>query len=367
MVTGDNIVTAKNIGKNCGIYQEGVGIAMEGPQFRQLDEAELLNVIKKLQVLARSSPTDKQLLVKTIKESGEVVAVTGDGTNDAPALKLASVGFAMGISGTEVAREAADVVLMDDNFASIVKAIMWGRNVFDGIRSFLQFQLTVNFVGGLLTLIGALSNTHSESPLTAVQLLWINLIMDTFAALALATQMPTEDLLDYAPYGPNEPLISPLMWRRIIGQGLYQLAVNFTLLYVGDQMFDVKKDGVEHMTIIFNTFVWCQIFNMVNARVVHHKLNIFNNIFANWLFFGVMAFEVVIQVLFVELGGGFTSTTSLYEVESAWPGCILIGAGSLPVGLLINLLPFTERRGNSSPLLGEKQDDISLDEVKYQV
>ena len=147
MVTGDNLITAQNIAKNCGIYKEGEGmIVMEGPKFRELSEEQLEEILPKLRVLARSSPLDKQILVNKLKESGEIVAVTGDGTNDAPALKLAHVGFSMGIAGTEVAKEASDIILMDDNFSSIVKALLWGRNVYDSIRKFLQFQLTVNIV-----------------------------------------------------------------------------------------------------------------------------------------------------------------------------------------------------------------------------
>jgi len=147
MVTGDNLVTAKNIAINCGIFKDdGSMIAMEGPVFRELPEDQLDEILPKLRVLARSSPLDKQILVNKLKESGEIVAVTGDGTNDAPALKLAHVGFSMGIAGTEVAKEASDIILMDDNFSSIVKALLWGRNVYDSIRKFLQFQLTVNIV-----------------------------------------------------------------------------------------------------------------------------------------------------------------------------------------------------------------------------
>ncbi len=141
-------------------------------------------------MLARSSPVDKQLLVKSIKNTGEVVAVTGDGANDAPALAMADVGFAMNITGTPVAKEASDIVLMDDNFASVVVAISWGRSVFNNIRGFLQFQMTINIAALLMTFIGAVSDPDAKSPLSTVQLLWVNMIMDTMAALALATQEP---------------------------------------------------------------------------------------------------------------------------------------------------------------------------------
>jgi len=175
MVTGDNVVTAKAIATECGIYTDG--IVMEGPVFRNLGEAQMKEVLPNLQVLARSSPEDKRILVTQLRALGEIVAVTGDGTNDGPALKAADIGFSMGISGTEVAKEASSIILMDDNFASILTALMWGRAVNDAVRKFLQFQITVNITAVLITFISAVKNADMESVLTAVQLLWINLIM----------------------------------------------------------------------------------------------------------------------------------------------------------------------------------------------
>ena len=178
MVTGDNILTAQSIAKKCGILMKG-GIIMEGPRFRKLSDEALTEMVPRLQVLARSSPLDKQILVRKLKEMGEVVAVTGDGTNDGPALKAADVGFSMGITGTEVAKEASSIILMDDNFTSIVKAVSWGRCVNDSVRKFLQFQLTVNVTAVVVAFVSALLDEDDASVLTAVQLLWVNLIMDT--------------------------------------------------------------------------------------------------------------------------------------------------------------------------------------------
>lgn len=207
MVTGDNVTTAKAIATECGIYTEG-GIVMEGPVFRKLSEEKMNEILPKLQVLARSSPEDKRILVTRLKALDETVAVTGDGTNDAPALKAADVGFSMGISGTEVAKEASAIVLMDDNFASIVTALKWGRAVNDAVQKFLQFQITVNITAVLLAFITAVSSPDMTSVLKAVQLLWVNLIMDTFAALALATDPPTEKILDRPPQGKKASLIT---------------------------------------------------------------------------------------------------------------------------------------------------------------
>ncbi|MDP2058583.1 MAG: HAD-IC family P-type ATPase, partial [Flavobacteriaceae bacterium] len=202
MVTGDNINTAIAIAKKCNILrEEGWDHAMTGEAFRKMykeDKAALLELLPKLRVLARSSPQDKYILVGLLQELGEVVGVTGDGTNDAPALKLADVGFAMQI-GTDIAKGASDMVLLDNNFASVVNAIRWGRAVNDNIRKFLQFQLSINVAGVLLTLIGSLASSTSKEPFNPVMLLWLNLIMDTMAALALATERPEEACLKRDP------------------------------------------------------------------------------------------------------------------------------------------------------------------------
>jgi Ca2+-transporting ATPase len=262
MVTGDNMVTARAIATECGIYTKG-GAIMEGPVFRKLSKTQMDQVIPRLQVLARSSPKDKQILVRRLKELGETVAVTGDGTNDAPALKTADVGFSMGISGTEVAKEASAIILMDDNFKSIVKAMMWGRAVNDAVKKFLQFQVTVNITAVLLTFITAVASADEQSVLTAVQLLWVNLIMDTMAALALATDPPTESILDRKPDPKSAPLITITMWKMIIGEALYQLAITLLLNY-GSYTILSYQSPREHSqvpTLVFNTFVWMQIFN----------------------------------------------------------------------------------------------------------
>lgn len=339
MVTGDNAITARHIAIEAGILDPKDGIVMEGPVFRNLSDADLDSTIPRLQVLARSSPLDKQILVQKLKSMGEVVAVTGDGTNDAPALKMANIGFSMGIAGTEVAKEASQIILMDDNFASIVKAVMWGRNVFDSIRKFLQFQLTVNIVAVSVAVIGSLSSGKGESPLKPVQLLWVNLIMDTLAALALATEPPTRALLDRMPNGMHAPLITRVMWLHILGQAAYQLIVTLALLYKGAAWLGVESESLLHNTILFNTFVFCQVFNEINCRRINQELNVFEGFFRNKVFISVMIGTLIVQFLFVEFGGGFAGTTQLSSAQ--WLMCILVGFVSLPIGFVLRLVPIS--------------------------
>ncbi|KAM6143948.1 plasma membrane calcium-transporting ATPase 3 isoform 7-T7 [Erethizon dorsatum] len=317
MVTGDNINTARAIAAKCGIIQPGEDfLCLEGKEFNrrirnekgEIEQERLDKVWPKLRVLARSSPTDKHTLVKgiidsTTGEQRQVVAVTGDGTNDGPALKKADVGFAMGIAGTDVAKEASDIILTDDNFTSIVKAVMWGRNVYDSISKFLQFQLTVNVVAVIVAFTGACIT--QDSPLKAVQMLWVNLIMDTFASLALATEPPTESLLLRKPYGRDKPLISRTMMKNILGHAVYQLTIIFTLLFVGELFFDIDSGRnaplhsppSEHYTIIFNTFVMMQLFNEINARKIHGERNVFDGIFSNPIFCTIVLGTFGIQVI----------------------------------------------------------------------
>ncbi|XP_033316065.1 plasma membrane calcium-transporting ATPase 3 isoform X5 [Bombus vosnesenskii] len=358
MVTGDNINTARSIALKCGIFKPNEDfLILEGKEFnRRIRDANgevqqhlLDKVWPRLRVLARSSPTDKYTLVKGIIDSKasvsrEVVAVTGDGTNDGPALKKADVGFAMGIAGTDVAKEASDIILTDDNFSSIVKAVMWGRNVYDSIAKFLQFQLTVNIVAVIVAFIGACA--VQDSPLKAVQMLWVNLIMDTLASLALATEMPTSDLLLRKPYGRTKPLISRTMMKNILGQAVYQLSVIFMLLFVGDKMLDIETGrGVaqtgggptQHFTIIFNTFVMMTLFNEFNARKIHGQRNVFQGIFTNPIFYSIWIMTCLAQVIIIQYGKMAFSTKALTLEQWMW--CLFFGVGTLLWGQVITTIP----------------------------
>lgn len=339
MVTGDNAVTAKAIATECGIYTDGV--IMEGPAFRALSDADMTAVVPRLQVLARSSPEDKRVLVRKLKALGETVAVTGDGTNDAPALKAADVGFSMGISGTEVAKEASQIVLMDDNFSSIIVALKWGRAVNDSVQKFLQFQITVSITAVVLAFVSAVTHPQMKSVLTAVQLLWVNLIMDTFAGIVLATDPPTDKILNRPPQGKAAPLITTNMWKMIVGQSAFQLAVTLTLYFAGPRILHLDPSDRGQMlqlsTMVFNTFVWMQIFNELNCRRLDDGFNMFEGLHRNPYSICINLFMVGCQVAIVFAGGAVFSVTPIGAAQ--WAVCVGLPLLSLPWAVAVRSFP----------------------------
>lgn len=400
MVTGDNFNTAVAIAKDCRIINESetgkakriaaqykefmkLGesknpqlkakellqenpIALEGEVFRvvcgglskkKLDNGEtdiFLNnretfkfIAKDLRVIARASPEDKFLLVLGLKELGNIVAVTGDGTNDAPALRQSHVGFAMGIRGTDIAKDAADVVLLNDSFSSIITACKYGRNIYDCIRKFIQFQLTVNIVAVFMTFLGGI--ILNDSPLNAIQMLWVNLIMDSFASLALATEDPSEKLLDRKPYPRNSSILTPMMILNIISQAVFQIVTLTVLLFYGDVMFGVPSDrqldhftwnntNGYHFTIFFNIFVFMQVFNSINARKLQKtEFNVFDGIFNNSLYIIVQLVILFGQIIIVTIGGRAVRTHPLSIIQHLY--CLLIASLTLVFGFLVKLLP----------------------------
>lgn len=419
MVTGDNIVTARAIAKEVNIISpenEDNAIVMEGIDFLNLiggvvcshcrdkdhcncaknkkekkqieqenkknginEEVKVRNdviqngeefdkIAEKLKVLARSRPEDKYALVVGLKERGNVVAVTGDGTNDAPALSKADVGFAMNIAGTEVAKQAADILLLDDNFKSIVVAAKWGRNIYDAIKKFLQFQLTVNVVAVLTTFISAIS--IQEPILSAVQMLWINLIMDTLAALALATEPPREELLDRKPHSKKEYIISPKMIKHILVQSVLQTIVLLLVVFAGDKfLFENYRDeqtqpgdsvlvllgGEEqsdnynrknfnnqysvHFTYIFNIFVMLQIFNFLNCRMIHDEINIFKYICASTYFIVILIIIFVLQIILLTFAGPAIRVHQWGLYPDQWGLCIAFGLLALVFRFIFALIP----------------------------
>ncbi|KAL7194457.1 hypothetical protein ACSBR1_034806 [Camellia fascicularis] len=335
MVTGDNINTAKAVAKECGILTDD-GLAIEGPDFRSKSPKELEELIPNIQVVARSSPDDKYTLVTYLKSTfRETVAVTGDGTNDAPALQSADVGLAMGIAGTEVAREAADVVLMDDNFATIVNLVKWGRSAYQNVQQFVQFQLTINIVAVVFNFVSACFS--GSAPLTAVQLLWVNMISDILGVLPLVTELPSDQLEERALVGTSTKIITIAMWRNIIGQSIYQLAILFVLKFDGKRLLKLggEDDGYLLDTVIFNSFVLFQVFNRINSLEVE-KINVFRGMLNSWLFVTVIASIMIFQVVVVEFLGSFAHTKPLGW--QLWFISILIGFVSMRIAVLLKCI-----------------------------
>jgi len=348
MVTGDYLATAKAISRQCGILKNESDIAMEGKEFAAMTKIELLDKIDNLRVLARSSPTDKYRLVSLLMECGEVVAVTGDGSNDSAALKKASVGFAMGQCGTELAKIASDIVILDDNFRSIVSALKWGRCIYYNIQSFVQFQVPVNFVAVIVSIIGSVY--FGESPLKPIQILWINLINDSLGALALATRKPNERLLQNQPNGENEPIVSNVLKRNIGLHTLYKSIILLLIMFGSKSLFqldlvedisskDWRYKGVS--SFIFNTFVLMTIANLLNSRVVGNEGSIFEEILDQPMFIIVMVGLVLLQIIIISIGGRpfYAVTPSLIE----WVMAFLFALGDIAFGYAVRMIKVSDR------------------------
>lgn len=323
IVTGDTAATAIEIARQIGIWQKETPLEAQitGPDFAELSDDTAYDRVKVLRVMSRARPTDKQRLVNLLQQHGEVVAVTGDGTNDAPALNHAHVGLSLG-SGTNVAKEASDMTLLDDSFGSIERAVMWGRSLYNNIRRFLFFQLVVNLTALLLVLGGAIIGT--QMPLTVTQILWVNLIMDTFAAMALASLPPTREVMSERPRKQSEPIISPSMAKGIMFCGLVFFAILFAMLIY----FRNERGGdvdTHQLTIFFTTFVMLQFWNLFNAKTLNSHHSTFRRLYADRGLLLVLLLIVAGQWLIVTFGGRMFRTVPLSLAE--W-GCI-IGATSV--------------------------------------
>ena len=307
MLTGDNIITAKAIATQLGILDDD-HIAVEAKDVEDLSDEEFSEMIKKIRVIARSTPVIKMRVVKALKAQGNVVAVTGDGINDAPAIKNADVGVAMGITGTEVSKEASDIVLLDDSFSTIVTAVQWGRGIYENFQRFIQFQLTVNLSSVLIVFICVVLNIGN--PFTAIQMLWINLIMDGPPAVTLGLEPMREGLMDRSPTPRNSNIVSKDMLSRIIVNGLYMTLI---VVLQTELNFLGIEEGHES-TAVFTLFVLFQLFNAFNARELGNN-SIFKNFLKNHIMLAVFAGTFVLQIIITQFGGTVFDTNGLNIID----------------------------------------------------
>ena len=303
ILTGDNLVTAKAIANELHILSDE-RIAVEAKEIAEISDGELLKLLPKISVIARSTPAIKMRVVKLLKSQGNVVAVTGDGINDAPALKNADVGIAMGISGTEVSKEASDIVLLDDSFSTIVKAIAWGRGIYENFKRFIQFQLTVNVSSVIVVFTSILLGL--KAPFTALQLLWINIIMDGPPALTLGLEPIYDDLMSRKPTKRSDNILSRAMLIRIGFTGLY-VSVIFLCQYVFNFLGAAEA---EMTTVLFTLFALFQLFNAFNCRELH-TTSIFKHLLQNKIMLIVISITFVLQILIIQFAGAFFGTVPL--------------------------------------------------------
>lgn len=338
MVTGDNPETARAIAKESGILQGGTVIT--GAAFRTLSEEEQIAASRNLDVMARAEPMDKLLLVEALQKGGSVVAVTGDGTNDAPALKHANVGMAMGISGTEVAREASDIIILDDSFASITSAVWWGRSLYENIQRFVLFQLTINFSAVLLVFLAPLFGY--PEPFSIIQILWINIIMDTLAAFALCSEAPHADLMSRRPISQDANIITPFMWLSILVTGSVFIIGGLLQITTG---FIGGTTPAEITTVFFSAFIIAAVWNGINCRALDGRMPAFFK--GNPTFFVVMGLVVIVQMAIVQYGGAVFGTVPLTATQ--WAVIIAFTAPVLVVGLILRIV-FRYHTSSQPPL-----------------
>ena len=328
MLTGDNLITARAIADDLHIMGEGDEAVMAST-LEEMSDKEFEEILPRVKVIARSTPLIKKRVVDTLKKQGHVVAVTGDGINDAPALKGADVGIAMGITGTEVSKEASDMILLDDSFATIVKAIEWGRGLYDNFRRFIKFQLTVNLSAVMVVVCSILMGL--KSPFTALQLLWLNIVMDGPPALSLGLEPIHDNLMKRAPVGRNENIVTKTMLASIIRNGiiisaicLLQQAINF-----------LHATNEQQGTIIFTLFVLFQIINALNCRKLNYESSLKYG-FKNKKMFLSLLITFILQVIITQWGGVVFNTVPLEW--TMWVKLILVALGIFVYDELLTML-----------------------------
>ena len=349
IVTGDTPGTAIEIGRQLGLWlgtdSKDVN-HITGKDWEALSDEEALSVIHNIKIMSRARPMDKERLVRLLQSEGEVVAVTGDGTNDAPALKAAQVGLSMG-DGTTVAKEASDITILDNSFNSIARAVMWGRSLYINIQRFVVFQMTINVAACLIVMLGALLGT--EMVLTVTQMLWVNLIMDTFAALALASLPPSESVMKEKPRSREANIITkPMVWQ-IFGVGIFFVLFMFGLVqyfkhidvttlsdfsfaeYFRNYFNFSASSGITaiEQTFIFTIFVFLQFWNLFNAKAFHSEHSALKGLFNKDVIAGFgLALLIIIggQYLIVSFGGEMFNVSPMKAID--W---VYIFVGTFPV------------------------------------
>lgn len=325
MMTGDAKDTAARIATECGILRTG-GVCLEAAELARMSDDEVTEILPRLAVLSRALPSDKSRLVRLCAAAGLVVGMTGDGINDAPALKEADVGFAMG-SGTQVAKEAGDVVILDDNLASIARAVLYGRTIFKSIRKFITLQLVMNFCAVGISIIGPFIGF--DAPVTVVQMLWINMIMDTLGGLAFAGEAPMPYYMKEPPKKRDEPILSRAIAGRIATLSVYTVALSvFFLKFTPiSGFFRTASDNIYLLTAFFALFIFAGVFNCFNAR--SDRVLMLSGLSHNPAFILIMVGVAAVQILFVYLGGVVLRTVPLLARE------LLVA-----LGLALTVIPF---------------------------
>ena len=312
MMTGDNRDTARSIAEACGIIGRGVNLVLDSDELSRMSDERIRELLPHIGVIARALPTDKSRLVRISQEADMVVGMTGDGINDAPALKRADIGFAMG-SGTQVAKDAGDIIILDNNLRSIARAVLYGRTIFKSIRKFITLQLTMNFCAVGVTMICPFIGI--DAPVTVVQMLWINLIMDTLGGLAFAGEAPLESYMEEAPKRRDEPILNRYMVGEIAWLGGFTVALCLLFLKLPaiTDRFRPVEDNIYLLTAFFALFIFASVFNCFNART--DRINLLAGLSRNAAFLLIMAAVLVIQILFVYVGGAVLRTAPLTSSE----------------------------------------------------
>jgi Ca2+-transporting ATPase len=329
MITGDNVETARAVGAEAGLLDRPDALVLTSVEFNALADEAIVERLPRLRILARARPLDKLRLVRLLQQTGEVVAVTGDGTNDAPALKRADVGLSMGLSGTEVAKEASKIILLDDSFSTIVKAVHWGRSLYENIQRFLQFQLTINVSALAIAFLGPFFGV--KPPFTILQLLWVNVIMDTFAGIALCSDPPRPGLMRLPPKRRSERIVTRSMLGTIGGTAAFFIAVMMTLLVgmeyqrwfagSGPPSMGPSELTTRQVTLFFTTFVLFQVWNEINCRSLTPEVSGLHGLLGNPVFLAIGALTLAGQVLIVTLGGAVFKVEPLAFVDWMMIAC----------------------------------------------